>query len=261
MSAIKIQQPRRKLAPAPSRFEPHHRWDRSFFLTYVGLIWFVILIGFVPEVIRHVETSKQPYPLVVHIHAVVFVGWLVLLTTQVLLVRARRVDLHRQLGMAGAVLAIAVVGMGLLTSIIADRRNLGTPDADPAFFSIQLLDMVSFGGAMVAAIALRADASAHKRLILLAVLSLVDAGYSRCLFIVNPMTKALGAGFWPFMAENYLANGVFILGIGAYDLLTRQRLHPAYVAGATWVCGCLGLAGWLYVTPAWKPIALALIGR
>lgn len=244
MTPTEVQQRDRNLGGARP-FEPYHRWDHNFFLGYVGLVWFVILMGFVPEVIEHIQARKPPFPLVVHVHAVVFVGWLLLLTIQVLLVRVRRTDLHRKLGMAGAVLSVAVVALGLTTSVIVDRHNLGTPQADPAFFSVQLLDMVAFAGAIAAAIALRSDAAVHKRLVLLAVLSIVDAGYVR--WLGDPMTKLLGDGFWPFMAETYLANGLLILGIGAYDLVTRGRLLPAYVAGAAWVGGWLLLAGWLYV--------------
>ena len=28
---------------------------------------------------------------------------------------------------------------------------------------------------------------------------------------------------------------LLFLGIGAYDLITRRRLHPAYLAGLVWV--------------------------
>ena len=59
---------------ANRRFESYHPWDRNFFLGYVGLIWFVILLGFAPEVIQRIQ-SHSPFPLIVHIHAVIFVGW------------------------------------------------------------------------------------------------------------------------------------------------------------------------------------------
>lgn len=241
MTAVGSQRPSRKASGARQGFAPFHPWDRNFFLAYVGLIWFVILMGFVPDVIHHVEEHRPPYPLIVHLHAVVMVGWLILLTVQVLAVRIRRIDIHRWLGFAGAGLAAAVVVLGLATAWIVDRQDLNTPDFDAAFLSVQVLDMAAFGGAAAAAVAMRADPSAHKRLILLATLSLVDAGYVR--WLGKPMTAWLGDGFWPFMAEVYLANGVLILGIGAYDLITRRRLHPAYIAGSAGVWGALMLAG------------------
>ena len=64
-------------------FDNDYRSDRNFFLIYVVMIWFGILMGFAPKIIRRVQQHATPYPLMVHFHAVAFVGWLVLLTTQV----------------------------------------------------------------------------------------------------------------------------------------------------------------------------------
>jgi hypothetical protein len=246
---------RRRSAHEP--FPRSHRWDRNFFLTYVVLIWTIILMGFTPDVIHHIEARETPYPLVVHVHAVVFVGWLVMLSVQTVLVRIGRADLHRRLGWAGAALAVAVVAMGLAASIVMDRRDLASAHPNPSFLSAQLLDLAGFAGASAAAILLRGDASAHKRLMLLATLSIVDAGWVR--WLGEPLGRMLGEGFVPFLVGSYLASFALIAGIGVYDLATRRRLQPAYVAGAIWVCACLILGSWLNVTPAWKPVAIALI--
>src|SRR5262249_10190682 len=150
-----------------------------FFLLYVGLIWLGILMGFVPDMVRHVQQHKAPYPLAVHLHAAAMVGWLALLTTQVLLIRGGRTGIHRRLGVAGAALARAVVALSPIAAIVTDRNRLLGPNADPAFLAVQMLDIVGFAGAVIAAIALRANSPAHKRLILLATLCLVDAGFTR----------------------------------------------------------------------------------
>ena len=63
------------------------------------------------------------------------------------------------------------------------------------------------------------------------------------------------------MAALYLANDVLALGIGGYDLATRRRLHPAYVAGIAWMLANQLTAVALYFTPAWKTIALKIIGH
>jgi uncharacterized membrane protein YozB (DUF420 family) len=259
MAALEAEAPLAGRIRSPGGFAPVHPWDRNFFLSYVLLIWGVILMGFVPDVIAHVQKREPAFPLVVHVHAVVFVGWLVLLTAQVLLVRAQRIDLHRKLGLAGAGLSLAVLVLGLMTSIVMDRRDLASAHPDPAGFSVQLMDMIAFSGAIGAAMVLRRNPAAHKRLVLLAILSIVDAGFFRWLGV--PLMKLLGSGFWPFLTEVYLANFVLIAGIGLYDLATRQRLHSAYILGAAWVGGCLLGAAWLYETPAWKPVAVALIGH
>src|SRR6185312_11333262 len=61
--------------------------DHGFFFAYVVLIWLAVLAGFVPDVIRHFQTHAAPYPIAVHVHAVISVAWLALLTAQVLLIR------------------------------------------------------------------------------------------------------------------------------------------------------------------------------
>jgi len=247
------------IAPPPrSPFAAWHKWDRNFFLTYVVLLWFGILGGFVPEIVQHVARHKPPFPLIVHVHGVVFVGWLVLLTTQVLLIRRRRADLHRKLGIAAMGLAALMVIVGPATAFYMQRYHWGTPESDPPFLAIQLRDIIAFAGLATAAFALRNDSPAHKRLILMATLYISDAGFAR--IFGGGMHGLLGDGFWPFLGEAYFANDLLILGIGAYDLLTRKRLLPAYVAGVAWVFAWQLTASFLYHAPAWKPVAVALIG-
>lgn len=94
---------------------------------------------------------------------------------------------------------------------------------------------------------------------LLAALYISDAGYAR--WLGDSIHAAVGGGPWPFMVPDYLANDLSILALGAYDLVTRRGLHPAYVVGACWVLVLQLTAGVLYTSPAWKQVALALIGH
>ncbi len=241
-----------------AQFAPYHKWDRNFFLLLVVLIWFGILNGFVPEIVSAVEKHK-PFPLIVHVHAVAFVGWLVLLTVQVLLIRRGRHEIHRKLGAWGAALAGIMVVLGPATAIYMQRYHFGTSDSDPAFLAVQLTDILAFAGLVLFAIALRRESAAHKRLILLATLYISDAGFAR--FLGDGVHGLLGDGFFPFMAGAYLANDLLVLALGAYDLITRRRLHPAYVAGAVWTLCMQFTATFLYRSAFFKPVALTLIGH
>ncbi|MGH8201421.1 MAG: hypothetical protein ACREVO_13845 [Steroidobacteraceae bacterium] len=49
--------------------------------------------------------------------------------------------------------------------------------------------------------------------------------------------------------------------LGAYDLIGRRRLYPAYLFGAAWGLGLELVAVWLYLSPWWKPVATTFIGR
>ncbi|MGH8288071.1 MAG: hypothetical protein ACREV7_03465 [Steroidobacteraceae bacterium] len=246
------------LAAVSTRFADHRRWDRNFFLLMVALIWLGILMGFVPDIIGRIHAQK-PFPAVVYFHGAVFVSWLCLLTTQVLLIRSRRVDLHRELGMAGTALYGAMLVLGLVTSIVVDHDLFATPHSDPSFFSIQLADMLAFAVLGGAAIALRKSSDAHKRLMLLATICIADAGFSR--WWAPGLEKLLGEGYWGIWAQAYLSDFLLIVMLGVYDLLSRRRLYSAYVFGAAWGLGVEFVAIWMYVSPWWKPAATVLIGR
>lgn len=240
-------------------FAPQHPWDRFAIPAMVALIWLGILMGFVPEVIAKAEKHELSYPVAVHIHAAAFVGWLVFLTAQVALVRRRNLALHRRLGVFGAGLAAVMVVLGLWVSYVVDNADFGTPKWDPAFLSVQLLDMIGFGVLVAAGVLFRRDAAAHKRLMLLATLCIVDAGYSR--WWGAALEGAYGKAFFGTWLTYYLGNVLLIAAIGFYDLATRRRLHPAYVVGGAWALGLQLFAAYLYVTPWWTAAATRLLGR
>ena len=246
----------RRLRPdAAGGFAPNHPWDRNFFLLYAGLIWFGILAGFGPEILKHVQGHEKPYPPIVHVHAAAFMGWLALFTVQILLIRTKRVAIHRKLGLAMIGLAGVMAVVGPVTALIADHAKIGTPAYDPAFVAIQFTDIVGFVGLIGAAVAFRNVAPIHKRLALLSTLSIADAGFARWLFALG-MT---GTDLLQTWGSLYVCTTLLILGVGAYDLVTRRRLHPAYIAGVIWIALIQTTSMALYFSPAWKVFADKLI--
>jgi uncharacterized membrane protein YozB (DUF420 family) len=255
------------VAPLPRGrrgFAPWHKWDRNFFLILLALIWCQIVFGFGSDMMRRAAAQAAPFPAIVHVHAVVFVAWLALLTTQIWLIRRGRAATHMKLGIAGMLLAPVMVVLGIAAAIQNDiaaaaRHGVPMPPPDhPAFLAIQFSDVLAFAGLAGAAFLLRRNASAHKRLILLATLCLVNAGFARWL---GPGIHALmGMGFWASMAALNLGPDVLVAGLGAYDLVTRGRLHPVYLPAAIWIVALQLIAQWLYFSPAWAPIAARLVG-
>lgn len=250
------------------RFAPNHPWDRNFFLLWVGLIWLGLAMGFGPQIAQHFEMHAAPYPIIVHIHAAAFVGWVILLTVQILLIRSRRLDLHRRLGVFGAALAGAMILIGPATALIVHRLSFGQPGDNPAFLSVQLTDILAFAGLIAAALLWRHNPSAHKRLVLLATLYISDAGFARWLGLAGPhplfypwLTHLGPTSLLALVVGLYLGNDILVIGLGAYDWITRGRLHPAYVAGVAWTAALQLTAVSLLTSPVWKPIALELIGH
>ncbi|HEX5238723.1 MAG TPA: hypothetical protein VFW39_09705 [Sphingomicrobium sp.] len=243
---------------SPKPFGRRHPSDYNFVITYVVLIWLAVLAGFVPDVIRHLRSHSAPYPIAVHVHAVVSIGWLALLTGQTLLVRNRNVRLHREIGVGGGVLAILVVLVGCWAAMDVASVELGTPKSRPQFLAIELSNVIEFAALAAAAISARKQPSAHKRLILLATLSLTPAAFNRAIGVpfLHPL---LGNGAWQTFIGVFAATDLMVLGIGAYDWLTRRRIHPAWAFGATWIVVAQLAASWLDYNPAWKMIATSLV--
>jgi hypothetical protein len=243
----------------PTPFAPRHPADRNALLALLILTWAGIIGGFGLDVIDHVRRSDPAYPFIVHVHALLFTGWLVLLTVQMLLVRGRRLDLHRRLGLAMAWLIPVMVVVALATAWTVQRQFAALPvPQDPQFLSINLTDMLGFATLAGAAILLRRDPSAHKRLMLLSLFYLSTAGFARLwLLTIGP---AGTDHFWGFFIAYNMGGNIAIVLLGAYDLVTRGRLHPAYVAGAGWVLANELAAAWLYFSPGWKAISLKLLG-
>jgi len=240
-------------------FASDHKWDRNFFLLWIGLVWFGIIAGFGSNIVHHVQAHEAAYPLIVHFHAAAFVGWLVLFTVQILLIRTRRHDVHQKLGIGLICLAAVMIVLGPATAWVVQRRDFGTPDSDPSFLAVQLTDILAFAGLIVAGFLSRGTSVAHKRLMLLGTLYISDAGFARLLAAAE--AHVLGHSFPATLVELYGASDLLVLGLGAYDLLTRKRLHPAYIAGVAWIFALQILAVFLLSSPTWKAIATHIIGH
>lgn len=259
--------------PAPARPAPawpSHPWDRPFFTAMLLAIWAALLSGFIYNNVTKLLAGRFTYPWIVHIHALFFTGWLFFFTAQIIWVRRAQVATHRKFGMFGAALAACMVILGVMTAIMTEQIKFGTEASDARFLSVMLGDMIVFGGLVTASILSRRNPPAHKRLMLMATLVLTDAGFGRWL---SPSITAwlgernywdiqtLADGAWPFIRFQLLPAWTLIAALGIFDLITRKRLHPAYIRA---VLACLPihlLAGWLYFQPFWKTIALHIIGH
>lgn len=245
-------------------FAPSHPADGALFLIYIALVWLGMLFGFGGEIARHIKNNDPPYPMILHVHSAVFVTWLVAFTAQILFIRMNKPALHRRLGVAMCFGVGALAIVGPLTAWTIQNLNAGTPRGDPAFFSVQLGDVIGFVGLSVAAIVLRKQGAAHKRLMLLAILQLSTAGFARWLGGTIGAAQPFGnwgQSFWATFLILHLTNDLLALGIGVFDLLTRGRLHPAYLAGLAWSFGWQVIHVSLYLSPAWLPVAKWLLGQ
>jgi hypothetical protein len=249
-------------APAPPNkrqpFPAHGAGDSNFFLLYVALIWLAVFAGFGSELVRRFNSNAPPFPIAVHVHAIITLAWLGLLTSQTLLVRKRELRLHRKWGTAGGILGLAVIVVGLWAALAFEKFGMSTPQPRPHFLAIEWSNIIEFGGLAAAAIIARRRPAAHKRLILLATLSLTPAAFNRA--IGKPFFRPiLGSGVWQTWVQIFSLTDLMVLGIGFYDWKSRGRIHPAWAWGALLMLAGQLTASWLFYDPAWKALATSIL--
>jgi len=172
------------MATATARPRLHLRSDDVFFSAMALVALIVVLIGFARTYFL-AGLFRAPLPnLLVHIHAVAFTLWIILFITQISLVTARRVDLHRRLGLLGFVLAIVMIVLGTLAASDRLARHVAQPGTDTveevrAFYAVPLGDMLMFSAFVYLGYRNRSQPAVHKRLMWFATLSLLDAGFDR----------------------------------------------------------------------------------
>lgn len=244
----------------PNPFLQRHPWDRWFYPLLLAPAWLAIVMGFGPKLVATLSGQAPVGPLYLHVHAIIFGGWMLLLSAQTLLVQRGRLNQHRQLGLLAALWVPLVVGSGLLTAIWMNQQHFDSgAQARPAFISIQWGGMLVFGVAAGLALAWRHRPDFHKRLIWLATIELLGAGFGR--WIGRGLRPYFGDSAPEFWFTVFLGTNLMLLVCVLYDLATRRRIHPVWLYGIPLQIGMQAVAVWLFKSPDWLPVALKLIDR
>jgi hypothetical protein len=221
--------------------------EHGFFTAMAIAIGITVLAGFARTYYLRLYFGSPPISPLLHLHGFVFSTWVALYIGQTSLVAAGRVRLHRRLGVAGGVLAAILVLVGSVTAIIRVRQGFTPPGGPPplVFLAVPLTDMVMFAGLVAAALCYRRQAAVHKRLMLLAMVSLLGAPIARLPFGV------LRSGLLAVFA---LAD-VFIVALVIYDLAMYRRIHRATAWGGLALVASQPLRLMLGGTGAWLTVA------
>ena len=223
--------------------------DRLFFSGMALASALMLFLGFLPSYF-HRSAELPALTLLYQLHGAVFTAWVALLVAQTALVAGRRTDIHRTLGVAGAVLAALVFVVGVAVSVETLRRNGGPPGDPRKFFAIPIGDIIVFGVLVTAAVVQRRQPETHKRLMLLATISLLTAAIA--------LFAASGHGRGAGLVSRHRC---LRLALVLYDLASRGRVHPATLWGGAMVVGFKPLLYYaLAGTPAWLAVADALRG-
>jgi hypothetical protein len=171
------------MAASPSLVRPfraHRSSDRIFFSLMPLLMLAAVLFGFAKTYfLAGMVVAPLPNKLI-HVHGAAFTLWMVLLIVQTGFISTHHVQWHRKLGVGGFCLAVLMVGLGLMAAVDALRRGRGPLGLDPVtFFVIPVTSVLLFSGFIFFAFKWRRNAEAHKRLITIATISLMDAAIGR----------------------------------------------------------------------------------
>ena len=222
--------------PAPA---PHRRADDVFFTVMSLAMLAIVLLGFASSYfLRGAALSHQPSVLV-HAHGLVFSSWMVLGVVQPALVATGQLRLHRRLGLAGALIAGAMVVLGVLTTFGTLARGLALPPAlgSPASFLIgNLIELLFFGAFVALAVYRRNDRIVHKRAMLIANAALLPPALFRMAF---PVVEHPALTF-PVMVQHPALIGLVplaaIAALFVFDLATRRRVFVVTVIGGALLC-------------------------
>jgi hypothetical protein len=245
-----------RIGAVPAR--PGGKHDRLFYGGVGIAAALITLAGFAPTYyLRFFDggpratTSGGPFSPVVHLHGALFTTWVLLFITQTALISTRRVAVHRRLGVFGAILAAAMVAVGVSAAIALARRGGAPPGIDPlSFLAIPLGDMVMFAGFVTTALLWRRDKESHKRLMLLAYAGILAAPAARL------------PGVMPLGPLAFYGVALLVVVAGAvYDHVSRGRIHNVYRWGGALLLLSVPVRLAVSGTSAWHAVARFLVGR
>ncbi len=95
-----------------------------FYLFMSLLIVAVIVYGFSFTIGKNLLHPAIPRPWILYVHATVFSSWLGFFVLQSTLVRSRKVQWHRRLGLFGVALGTLIPMVGVSTAVVMGRFNI-----------------------------------------------------------------------------------------------------------------------------------------
>lgn len=161
-----------------------------------------------------------------HLHGAAFTAWLILFVVQTLLIGAGRRRLHMALGFVGAALAAVAIASAYAAALetIAMRGAFGELTTVDRLYSNVLLNVL-FGSFVALGIALRKRPEIHKRLMLLATITIIAPALTRAAVLL------LGRGA---VTDPHIPVMAALVAVGAlYDWRTRGKPHWVLLAGGT----------------------------
>lgn len=193
--------------------------EHRFFLITAWLLAILVVGGFALNLAA--GRSSFSVPLVYHLHAFVFMGFVALYVTQATLAASGNLAVHRRLGLLAALWIPLMVVLAVWLTL-ETLRVLGGPPffAQSEFLAVNLFHIAAFAGLGFAALALRRRPDWHKRLMFGAMVTVGAPGIARLL----PLPL-----FMPYVFPALFAVvSLFPIAGMVMDRRVHGRVHPAW---------------------------------
>lgn len=236
----------KRISGMPSGITGRRR-ERIFYVGTAVVIAGTVFGGFARTYFLRPYFDAQPLMPLLHLHGIVFTSWLVLYLTQTILITAKRTDIHRRLGILGAVIAVLMILIGTTTAIIRAQQGSTPPGGPPplVFLVIPLADILVFASLVGAGFYFRRRPDVHKRLMLLATISILGAAIARLPF----------AFFQAGPPAFFGVTDLFIAACLLYDLISLGRIQRATAFGGLIIVASQPLRLMIGSTETWIAFA------
>ncbi len=240
--------------------------DRSsYFYFWSALACAVVaFLGFTPTYFAPLAQGSFSAKPIVHIHGIVFFSWTLFFAYQAWLVANGRTMRHRDVGLIGIAFATAMTFLGLIVAVASAARvgALGFLNEAKLFMVVPVAGIVTFAVLFASAIANVKNKEVHKRLMLVATASILDAAVAR--WFLTFLAPPLAPGASPVPTVNLalapaLLVDLFIIAGIIHDWRTRGRPHPTYLIAGGAVLVQQLLRAPVSTTAVWDGIAVWLM--
>jgi hypothetical protein len=230
-----------------ARLKTGKKKGRYFFLAMAILFPVVAFLGFFPSVQMMNEGALEVH-WTTHVHSAVMTSWLLLFLTQTILSVTGNLKFHRRLGLLSVVLAVLVflmMGVVSFNLIIAHSAPEGS-------FTFDLLiggfyEMFAFGLFFTwGMFSRKKNLSAHKRLLTIATIVLLEAAVDRI-----QLKHAFPSFGLTYPATNFIYADLLYIPLFLYDWVTIKRIHRATLIGTAIVLTCQITVCTFYGSPSW----------
>jgi len=225
-----------------------------FHAVAVAALAATVFAGFAKTYYLRIFLDSSPLAQAPQVHGLIATVWIALHYTQARLVAAHRVDVHRRLGIFGAFVAALLAVQVIAMAIANAAAGHGPPGRDPLqFLSVPIGTTTMFALFVGSALALRRRREWHKRLMLLATMTLLVPAMGR---LDAQVMQPLGL---PRLVLAPAVTVAFVAWAWVHDWRRLGRVHPACIIGGLALLLSIPLRRWVGFTDAWLPIARWLV--